>query len=244
MQESENDILLIEKYLQHDLDSKETEIFHARLESSLDFREELELKKSMLAAIRSEDKTQLLKEFEQLTFKETNYQSRTKKITWYYSAAAAISIIIVSALLLRPSTDDLMQDHFIPFPEQPITRNVNGTVGIYKEAMQHYSLGNYDRSLESFSQIEDNTKEAEICLYKGNALLALDKAREAIPLLVEAQMSKNQPVQIHAQWYLALAYLGADKKEESLSLLNKIASDKNLYQEKAQNLISDLKWVW
>lgn len=94
----------------------------------------------------------------------------------------------------------------------------------------------------SFDLYLTNYPSTEVAkFYKALAAMELEKYTTAISLLrpLTATSSKWQQA---ALWYQGLCYLKTpNKKEEGLSILQKVAIDSTSYAEKAQNILSEVE---
>ena len=101
---TENDIGLIEKYIEGSLNDKEEELFKQKLSQSSTFSEEVALRKTMIVSIKNEDKEDLRKELKAEALK---YRHRTSKKStprkYYY--AALIALLVTTTFLLLPNND-------------------------------------------------------------------------------------------------------------------------------------------
>lgn len=76
--------------------------------------------------------------------------------------------------------------------------------------------------------------------YKGKSLTDQKKFSEAIPFLLTASRVETSAVFEEAQWQLAQAYLGAEKKRKARSLLTTISEGTGKYQPEAAELLRNM----
>jgi FimV-like protein len=76
--------------------------------------------------------------------------------------------------------------------------------------------------------------------YKANALLKLERAKEAVPLLLEHLKTKDSLTE-KTNWYLALAYLKLEDKAKAEKILEKVIADGNYKASEAQKLLKAFK---
>jgi len=240
---SENDIVLIEKHSEGLLTEEEEVILNEKEKLLPDFAKEMVLQKTMISAIRLEDKRllkeELKKEAGKIILPATGINSRI----WYYGVAAAILVLIVSVFTLLPSQNSLFNAYYIPFPENPITRSETSSTGYYELAMQQYSIGDYEQALATFLMISNNEIQDEISLYIGNSYLSLGKTERAIDYLQSAINSDNDEIKLQGQWYTALAYIALGSNKQAKKQLEVISSYENPYKGKAEDLLKKLSWV-
>ena len=97
-----------------------------------------------------------------------------------------------------------------------------------------YETGDYELAVSLFSDLYEKDKQPYYLFYKANALLKLEKAKEAIPLLKEHLKTKDT-LNEKSTWYLALAYLKIEDKENARTLLQQLVNDKQYKIKRSQN---------
>jgi len=241
---SENDINLIEKHLEEILTKEEKVIFAQKRAKSSLFDEEIELQKTMITSIRLDERKELRTALKK-EVKKIDLPAHAKKSgLQYYSIAATISLLIIVGYLFLPSNDSLFEAYYSPFPENPITRSESGNTSNYGLAMHQYSIGDYQKALDTFLKMSDSSIQDEIALYKGNCFLNLDKPNEAIVSFQTAINSDNNQIVVHAQWFLALAFIMNDDKHKARELLHEIHQGESPYSDKASVLLKKLQWTF
>lgn len=123
---------------------------------------------------------------------------------------------------------------------------------ILADALERYEDGDMTAILQfnadklpdtrSAGDAEAITKTKQLAnYYKGIALLSVNKAQEALPALLNT--GKNTPLSYKAQWYIALAYLAINDRNNCTAYLEKVIKEKpgNIYQQKATQLLKDLQ---
>lgn len=241
---TENDIVLIEKHYEGALTNEEKGILIKKEKLFPDFAEEVDLQKTMIAAIRLEDKRLLKEELKKEAQKIILPAVNRKNIKWYYGIAATLLLLIASVFALLPSKSSLFNANYIPFPESPVTRSENADMGNYTLAMQQYSMGDYEQALATFLMINNNELQDEISLYIGNCYLSMRQVPKAIDYLKIAVNSNNEQIKMQGQWYLGLAYIGIGSKQQAVEQLKLVAKDGNPYTEKATTLLKKLDLVF
>ena len=78
--------------------------------------------------------------------------------------------------------------------------------------------------------------------YQGITYLALDESGTAILLLQKATRSADDLLRTHAEWYLALAYLRADRRSDAQVLLTTIAGKpEHPFQDQSRQVLDRLR---
>lgn len=236
---------LIEKYIQNKLSSEEVLIVDGLLQNDSDFAEELSLQANLTKAIKREDDDNfrnLISELEANANIE-NTIPRRSYVKWL--AAASILLILGLTYFLtldkKASTNDLFASYFEPYRNvvQPLERG--GELQDEKSlAFIAYEKGDYEKAIQLFTNLYSTTKESYYLFYKANALLKLEKANEAIPLLLEHLKTKDTLTE-KTTWYLALAYLKLSDKANARRTLEKVITDGKYKTTEAQKLLKEFK---
>lgn len=242
MSVSDNDIAIIQKYFDNEINEEELAVFEARKKSSMDFAKEVEVHQAMMGAIRVNDESLLRAELKR-EVKNLDITEEKRKFKWYY-AVAAISIIAMATYLILPNYSSLFKSYYTILPESPIVRNELNNSDRYAEGMQQYSLGQYEKALIIFSNLEEPKRQIELSLYIGNSFLNLRKPEEAIESLQAAVNAEKGLINDHGKWYTALAHLANEDKQQAKEVLTNLSSYENSYQEKAQSLLDELTWTF
>lgn len=229
---------LIEKYIQNSLSSDEKLVFEALLKNDADFKKEVDFHSNLKNAIKHEDSVNFRGFISNL---ENNTSQKVGQKPFYkWFAAASIIVVLGLSYFLIPkkevSTNTLFASYFEPYRNvvAPIVRGDN----MQDEktlAFIAYEKGEYKTAVILFSKLYSSTKEPYYLFYKANALLKLEKAKEAIPLLLDHLKTKDTLTQ-KTNWYLALAYLKIKDKQKAKILLKNVVDD-NLYNYKKAKIL-------
>jgi tetratricopeptide (TPR) repeat protein len=241
---SENDIELIEKYLDQVLTDEEKILFDNLMISSKEFVSQLELAKSTVSALREKHNTKIkddLKTIYQATKSEKPHKTDKK----FYWMAAAILILTLSPALYwyfvpNTSNQELYMAHYEVYPASPNVRGEGSTTTL-ASAMEYYRNADYKRALDLFMEYhEANTQFDQILLYIGNCYLNLDETNKAIVYFKKGQKSDDAIIKKTSSWYLALCYLNTEQLDKCQDLLNMIIYENELYAKEAKVLINEI----
>lgn len=131
--------------------------------------------------------------------------------------------------------------------------NENYTISIVRgtekpgEIVEAYQKGNYKRTAELFSQI-NNPGNRELFL-AANSFIQLNNTTKAIELyqriLTNNQTTSQKFYQDEAEYYLAMAYLKNNETQKALPILTKINGDTNhTYHDKIDKwTLWKMKWL-
>lgn len=138
----------------------------------------------------------------------------------------------------KPKTRQLFAEHFQPYENtyQSTTRNENTSQHPFFEK---YTSKDYRGALSVFPAIAPDDNWA---FYQANALLAVGRCAEAIPILERLAGEKNIFIPERAVWYLALAQLCDGKTDSARVLLRQLANDQpNAYKQlEAEKLLRQI----
>lgn len=254
---SEDDINLIEKYLDQACSQEERERFESLLKND-SFKEELKLQMSVIEGIREFHKTELkdslkqelLKQRDELRNKQVREKARRNLLL---AVAASVTVFLIASLLLfftgreRQTTDELFMVYYKPYPGISSTRGASDEgSNLAKESFQYYSEGEYRQAASGLEQLieEDNPQfDADnVKLMLGNCYLNLGQTHKALAIFMDLERSAGKIVKQHARWYAALTLLKAGESDQSLMMLDSISESGSLYSEKAHALIKDLRY--
>jgi FimV-like protein len=231
--------LLIEKYIQNRLSPEEELLFNELLETNTAFKEEVALHTQIKRVVTNEDDTNFRNLIADI---ESNSRDTPQKRS-YKKWLVAASIVLIFGLNYvsfnknTPTTQELFVSYFEPYRNvvHPIER---GTEQLDKKAIAFtaYEKGEYEKAIILFTELHSSTKEPYYLFYKANALLQLEKAEKAIPLLLEHLKTKDTLTK-KTKWYLALAYLKIEDSEKARKLLNIIISEGAYKNKEAEELL-------
>ena len=263
MCEDNLNIDLIEKYLERSLDVDEIRRFEEKLENDEAFVRELNDMELLISGIKKaasltsmDDK---LDRFEKSLKVDEDVEedaktvyfddSRTKRHVWVVAASIAL-IFVLSVSLLNTgqihSSRKLYAEYYAPFEYFGTNRSIeNEEADNWKNALHFYDNGKYQEALDRFNQIIGNNKELvnhpEHSLYKGNALMELNRHDEAIRIF-ESMISEDNGMTVQARWYLAMCYLFTNNSKKALPLLEEIAKLKaSSYSQDAQTILDRIE---
>jgi predicted Zn-dependent protease len=138
------------------------------------------------------------------------------------------------------SSEELFIKNFEPYPNvvHPIVRGEEG-MDTKTEAFRAYQNGDYESSAELFGQLYPATQESSYLFYQANALIQVNKAREAIPLLQE-HLKASDGLADKTNWYLAMAYLQIDDEINARKMLETVLRNGKFKVEEAKEILDAL----
>lgn len=234
---------LIEKYILNKLSSEEVLLEEELLKNDANFIAEYNFQSNLKTAIKKEDDDNFRNLISELESKARSKDLLPRRSYVKWMAAASIILLLGLSYFLtlnkKSSTDDLFVSYFEPYRNvvQPIQRG-NEQQDEKSLAFLAYEKGEYDKAITLFSNLYSDTKEPYYLFYKANALLKLEKAKEAVPLLLEHLKTKDTLTE-KTNWYLALAYLKLNDIPNAKLTLEKVISDGNYKTMEAQKLLKE-----
>lgn len=244
MDQEAMDIELIEAYFNKTLTMAEAEQFEMRIKADADFAEKVDDYKDIIGGIKLKGREDFQLEVAAWETAIENSTNRKKTIHWkYYRALAAGIVLFVLAGLYffiprsSKNNQELFQDYFVPYEDVMSVRGDDELNG----AFEFYTKGNYENTIPLFkSYLLKHPDDANVLFYEGISELALGDTNQAVHSL--EQVTKLKSIfKEQAEWYLALAYLLANKTDQAIALLKNIAAQpEHDYQSKANDLLLKL----
>lgn len=244
MNHSEEDIALVEKYFDSELNDSEVNHFISRMESDENFKLLVEQEKAIIGAIRHQGLRENLQYLEKLEAnlgdgKQVKINTPVKR--WYFVAAAAIiGILIVGKVLLTnftQSPERLFQAYFTVY-KNSFEPTVRGTAAPTKrtKAFQAYDQQDYQNAAVLFRELLQTKEEPGILLLLGNANLILGNVEEAKDNFT--RLNKNfDEFDIQSKWYLSLCYLKSGDVDHARDILKELGSTEISYANRAKELL-------
>lgn len=139
---------------------------------------------------------------------------------------------------------ELFKKYFKAYPNTWTSdvANTQDSSDLKYAAMRYYDSHNYKLALEAFHEFEPQEQEdGYYNLYLGICGLESGFVNIAIINLINsADNFKDFNLVYSAKWYLALAYLRAERNRECIEILNEIIRVKHSYSNSCNLLLKDL----
>ena len=264
---TQEDHILIEKYLKGLLSDKEKLSFEERLKTDTKFSREFSLEKQLYNSLNEESWSSVDKDDPELaTYKEALEQERYQKLKetlteihsevdrdpkkirnlWFYLAAASVLILIGSQLFFNQSlSNQELYDKYVGLDELPSFTVRDSDDEIQQQLSkgeQAFDTGNFQEALPIFESALENQKNNRLLyIYLGLTQTELKLYNEAEITFNNLKETNGQNADI-ALWYQSLLYLEQDDVSKALEGLKTIGLDpNNPYHEEALKLMEDLK---
>jgi hypothetical protein len=240
----------IENFLLNRLSKEEQAAFLKKMDEDEGFRKEVALHENMLKVLLHKKNRSLkdMLEKEEKNLEKSGGGKPDGGLRRKLGIRALVATVVLMIALLviiwfsRQNTPPpTAQALFVPQKNSYILVDREGTreQNVLNEAFRAYEDGEYEKASELFPKVvspEEPQRYYDLLFYRANALMALDRSAEAIPMLeLILQMEKTSYLS-NTQWYLALAFLMNDQKEKARPLLEELAKN-SFYKEKAERLL-------
>ena len=231
----------IEKYIQNKLSAEEKRSFDKLVMQDAEFKEDVKWHENLKRVTEHKDDADFKTLISEIESKQV---VKSKNFTKWIAAASIVLVVGVSYFFFsndNTNSNKLFTDYFEPYRNviQPIERG-NSLQDEKTLAFIAYEKGDYKKAITLFSKLYKSTDESYYLFYQANALLKLEKAKEAVPLLLEHLKTKDT-LTPKSRWYLALAYLKLNKKEKAKISLKKVISDGKYKTKEARELLKKIK---
>lgn len=239
---------LIDKYLRSDLTFTEQDQFDALLENDPEFKNEVTLLEDLKTVSGVQDRNGLRKSITNFEAKISTNETKVVPLFNYKKLLVAASILLIVTIggiaIFNPfsaNTDALYAANFEPY-KNVVTPIVRGESDDNEEivAFTSYESKDYEIAADQFDKLYQKTQRPYFLLYQANALLASNKAVEAIPLL-EKHIALNDELSDRSKWYLSLAYLRENRKKEAINLLEDLSATGGFKKSDVDKLLGQLR---
>lgn len=242
MSSTEEEILLIEAYLEHKLDTYKTLQVEKRIKEDKAFAQRVEDYRSIIEGVEAMGAEEFTSQLE--SWEDENPYTKPKAL-WWPLAAMLMALAVVIGYWLIPEEpldgQDLFASHFQPYDDIISTRNIDDTA-LLNKAFSFYNNQQFDSAALYFGGYLEIIPDRSIEFYQAVSLLAHDHHQEALPILFKLSQDRGFLLQEAAQWYLGLAQLKAGDQDRAVEILSNIKeTEGHDFQEQAREILSDLK---
>lgn len=240
--------LLIEKYFLDTLTADEKRLFEDLLKTDEAFKNEVALGEQLKKVTRSEELLEvkdLLAEFEEEEKTAITTTSIPKKRSTYWLVAASVIILSGLSFLFWPdssNTADLYNEYFTPYRNvtHSIVRGGEVEKDLKTNTFSAYEEGVYEKAIDGFNKLYTADKDSYYLFYQANALIQLNRAKEAIPLLKQ-HLKSGDSLSNKTNWFLAMAYLQLNDKAKAIEILKLVVKENDFKYKEAKALLRKLR---
>ncbi|MFK7770510.1 MAG: tetratricopeptide repeat protein [Saprospiraceae bacterium] len=243
---------LIEKYLAEEMQGMELEKFEAQLQTDAELKEELNLHRQVTETLKGEKVHQLRSVLNDV---DKNWETPSKKepakvVNFNFrrilTIAAAFALLVIGYQWFTNSdlsSEELYAANFETYPmllNQRSAEENNASSVTYNNAITFYNKKDFTQAEAAFAKLlQDQPDNVSFQFYQANIFLSSQNAANAIPIFQKIIDDNNPLFEEQARWYLSLAYLQLDQKENAKVLLEKIQQGQFRAKE-ASNILDDL----
>lgn len=245
--EEDRNIELISRYLAGRLPGAEAEEFRQRLKDP-SFQEEVDLQRELAEAVgrREASRLKALLQAEEADLeKEAAPGARhpgARRRRFIGLAAAAALLLLAAAFWFlgrEPAAPDLYASYFEPRKNTlVVVQRTEGEESLMQKAFLLYEDEEYEEALDAFAALPDTAVTDDVAFYRANALMAVGRTKEALPILQEVVRNGESQYLDSAKWYLALAYVDEAQYAAARPLLEELRSSPFL-GKKAEALLRE-----
>jgi len=244
----QNDISLIEKYLEEELNEKDRVRFELRLQEDADFRALFEAHKLLTTGIRANARASLRQQMEDWEKQmDEHHAGRGGRFRAWWYVAAGIALLIVGLgsffWIDQDHSGNLVAEHFEPYPATygAVQRSGDEPSGKLREAISLYEQGNYDKAIPVLQTIVEENPDPVIKFYLANAHQANQEPEQAIELYLGLLEGEKGLLQNQIMWYLSLCFIELQDYDSARVYLLRISNEENPYQMRAATILSKLE---
>ena len=235
--------VLIDKYLRGELTAKERNEFDILMFTKEGFADDVEMMRNLRPVaedLDDENFRELMAEFEAEAPSETSSTNLWKNLLVAASVFAVLGLTIFYTLTQPLSSSDLYDNYYETYPNvvNPMVRGEEPTDA--DKGFAAYESGDYEEALNMFEELHKTEGTEYYLFYMANCNLELENTHAAIELLKEFSGTEDNLAD-RAGWYLAMAYLQIDDKEQAKAELTKVVDEKAYNANKAEELLAELE---
>lgn len=248
---------LIEGYLDGILNESERKQFEERLSCDVAFNQLYELHKEVNESIRDTKFHQFHSLIKQAytTYFDTQHESlpaehssnaafRYKNMMRYaaiFLVMLGLAAVLKIAFFNGAKPDMLYDRYYVAYHADMVLRSTHPEASNFENAVLDYNNGDYAAALQKLNELTLENQENYLAwFYKGLTCLALDQTSEAIRSFRVITPEWDHPLMEHRNWYLALALLHNNNKEEAVAVFNEIREFSGYYAENAGRILRKL----
>ncbi len=237
---------LIEKYIDGELSPEERQEVEKLIEQDEQFSQEFQLRLNVNHAIMENDVMKLRENLEEIC-RNSNQQKgtiirRLYERKWHLVAASTTILVVIGSFVLSefntPTPEQLFNKHykFETCIEGERGNSSSMDVNI-KTALTHYNNSEFTEAIKILKNYEDNILSK---FYLGLSYVETKKYSKAIRCFQYVLDDNNNLFLEQSRWYKGLCFLKLNKKVEAKFVFEKIIEEKELYKDKAAEILKSL----
>ncbi|HRQ49935.1 MAG TPA: hypothetical protein PLR74_05330 [Agriterribacter sp.] len=222
---TEEELDLIDRYLNDHLPVAERAAFEQRLADQQDWRQKVEEIRLISLGIREWMLEQRLEAFEENVPAAIVPVKKTDWKKWLVAASVIVLVVAGAWLLFRePENEKLFAAYYKPDPGLPVGMGGNSSNYIFYDGMVDYKEGNYTVAIEKWKSVGDRYAYTDtLNYYLGLACMGAGNMEQAVQYLGKVFEKDSSPYTQKAIWYQALAYIKLGNNAAAGALLRQTA---------------------
>ena len=228
----------IERFLLGKMETNERNIFENELETSPEFRAEMESQRDLIRAIEIGGLKESLEEIHNKTILKD--ESRPSRNNWFAIAAGLAAIISVAiwAVNYQSTNEELFAQYTTTDPGLPVPMSASANY-TFHDAMVDYKAEKYDKAIEKWTALlGDNEKNNPLNYYIGAAHFNQENYAEALPWFEKTLNDPSSSFHAKAQWYEVLSWL---KMDDTQKVLATVSLPDSPYKDRIESIQQELK---
>jgi tetratricopeptide (TPR) repeat protein len=233
------------KYLSDELGPDEKKAFEEDLVSNASLKEEFEEVSAAFELIRDQ-----LQQRDELSFRQKLMEAMDREPTGSAKSPRGLRplgymllalVATVAALLViftrPPENEKLISRYFVPGKDPVLMAYHQNTRGGQAAGTLLYRNGRYEEAMLSLEPaIAEDPGNKVLMLYYLLSAMELDREAEAMDPVLKADLELAQPTDQALAWYLSLALVKSDRRQEALKQLDLLAEVPGPYLSPAEKL--------
>ena len=233
------------KYLSDDLGPGEKKDFEGDLASDAELKKEFEEVSAAYELIRDQ-----LQKRDELSFRQKLLEamdhdpppsaipSRGSRPLGYMLLALAATMAILLVIFIQPyDNHKIIRKYYVPEKDPVLLAYLQDTRGVQEAGILFYRNGRYDEAMKSLEPlVTEDPDNRVLMLYFLLSAMELNREAEAIDPVLDLDLEFVQPTDQALAWYMALALVKSDRREEALRMIDLLLEVPGPYLSPAEKL--------
>lgn len=245
MKEAED--ILIEKFINKEIDEKEAIDFEHRLATDKEFSDKYRTILADHQLTEEAGRLEIKNKQEGFSNPATRSQNSGRVIPLWVKRVLPIAAILIIFLAVFQfeifksslSVSEVYEINFAVYAAPSELRDTNdNSPAIWQAGVRLFRNKEYEEAIERFSDAESTVPQNMVFFYKG--ISAMAQGRPNYPMALqnfETVLQTDNAYQKQAKWYMSLALLKMERQQEALSILNEIVKEQSFNYKKAKKIL-------
>jgi len=244
-----NYVDLILKYLSDELGPDEKRAFEGDLTTNAELKKEFEDVSAAYELIRDQLQKRDELSFRQKLLEAMDHEpppsaipSKGSRPLWYMLLALAATLAILLVIFIQPPENQkIIKKYFFPENDPVLLAYLQDTRGVQEAGILFYRNGRYDEAMKNLEPaMAEDPDNRVLILYFLLSAMELDREAEAIDPVLELDLELAQPAEQALAWYMALALVKSDRRDEALQMIDLLLEVPGPYLSPAEKLRKQL----